>query len=138
MNKEQLAELLGRKEPVRLITVGDLRDQSNRTLLYGYTVERDTFHVYLRDQKFHTYVYSPRYAEKPPYDDAMYYAFLPSVDVDGEYVVPNKRLYPAACDFEYCSLLLSRGVHLPFTTFEERPPAQYYGKVFGELAHGVE
>ena len=34
----------------------------NRTLLYGYTCERETFHVYIKDQKIYTVVYNTDYS----------------------------------------------------------------------------
>lgn len=48
--------------------------------------------------------------------------------------VPDKRLYPERCDYNFCLLLKERGVHLPFTTWTEPieiylddPRYPYYG-----------
>jgi len=49
------------------------------------------------------------------------------------YLIPDKRLYPAACDLEFCRVLVDEGEDLPFTTFEEREQVQYHGKILEEL-----
>mgnify|MGYP007039915543 FL=1 len=42
--------------------------------------------------------------------------------------IPDKRLYPETCDYEFCVLLKERDIYLPFTTYDEkRPLRNYYG-----------
>lgn len=106
----------GYGEPI--ITIDDLKDKSERTLLYGYTTDRTTWHVYLLDGRITLAVY--KYNEAPTCIDND--TWVPST------LVPNKRLYPECCDFEFCCLLKSRGVYLPFTTWQDREPKQFYGK----------
>lgn len=94
---------------VRLITAYDLTDKSGRTLLYGYTVERHTCHVYLNyEELIKCVVYENR--------DCEVVQFFPDRN---EHYVQNKILYPAKCDFEFCKLLKEAGVDLPFTTFDK-------------------
>lgn len=45
-----------------------------------------------------------------------------------EYYIPDKRLYPEACDYHFCKLLKDKGVNLPFTSYNERrTKADFYG-----------
>jgi len=99
-----------------------LADRAPRTLAYGYTCDRNTFHVYLGDDGFiHKVVYS--------YDNELLVHRTESDSLGLDECVPDKRLYPEACDYDFCLLLHAGGVNLPFTTWSEgRRPAQYYGK----------
>lgn len=111
-------ELVRNIEPISYkLTIEDLEDKSDRTLLYGYTSDRYTWHVYVLNHEIITLMYG--FGEIREIH----------VDEDTEYV-PNKRLYAECCDFEFCSLLAERGVHLPFTTFNGD---WEYEKYYGEL-----
>lgn len=91
---------------------------ADRTLLYGYTCERDTWHVYIKDCVIHKVIY--KYGKDP-----MEYA----VNDNSEFI-PDKRLYPETCDFKFCSILHRLGYELPFTSWDnEREVKQYYGKI---------
>jgi len=89
-----------------------------RTLLYGYTCDRETHHVYQDEAGgIHIYVYQNNLgAPETP---------IRKVDVSGDGIatlddlVPNKRLYPQHCDHEFCLYLKDHGVHLPFTAWGE-------------------
>lgn len=117
MNKNDFLALGDIEELVHKLTIDDLEDKSDRTLLYGYTCDRYTWHVYVENQEIIT----------------LFYGFGEMKEVyvsEDRYYVPDKRLYPECCDFEFCALLKERGVHLPFTTFnEDREYSQYYGKL---------
>lgn len=98
----------------------------NRTLLYGYTCERETFHVYLKDQKIYTVVYNTDYSIVEPKPKNMRQIEVKS----NSDFVPDKRLYPERCDYHFCLALKERGVDLPFTHWsEEVAPNKrgYYG-----------
>jgi len=89
-----------------------------KTLLYGYTCNRETHHVYQDHAgRIHIYVYQKNLGEPE--------TSIHEVDVSGEGIatlddlVPNKRLYPQHCDHDFCLYLKDQGVHLPFTTWEE-------------------
>lgn len=107
-----------------LINTKDLLNAKDRTLLYGYTCTRETFHVYLKNNEIHTVIYNNDYSgdcTKPK--DMRELAIKSNYDY-----VPDKRLYPETCDYEFCNLLKERGIRLPFTGFnEERPLRDYYG-----------
>lgn len=114
MNRKQHELLMGRK----VIEFADLQDKSERTLLWGYTCDRASFHVYVKDEEIKVVMY---FSDKDIEELNIQY--------NSQYV-PDKRLYPEACDYEFCSLLAQDGVNLPFTTFnDEREPKQYHGKV---------
>lgn len=100
-----------------LLSVTDLTDQSARTLLYGYTVERHTWHVYLDAQGAITVL---RYREIGGRSMLISATCGPSGGCESnEDYVPDKRLYPESCDEEFCRLLHQAGISLPFTTRTE-------------------
>lgn len=102
-----------------------LKDKTPRTLLWGYTCARDTWHVYLgQDQKIHLVVYNSR----------LLLRHQTSFTTDGS-LIPDKRLIPQDCDFETCAFLSRIDVSLPFTTWDDKPSAAgaFKGKVFEEL-----
>lgn len=125
MNKQEF-ELVNFtiSEPEVVISPDDLENKSDRTLLYGYTCDRDTWHVYIKDEVIHTIWYNSR-------EDDIVICELPNY-ISNEQYIPNKRLYPECCDFEFCSLLKNKEVHLPFTTWDDnrdREEEQFYGLI---------
>lgn len=120
MNKHEY-EALERTEN-SLISVDCLANKAPRTLLYGYTLERDSWHVYLDENgKILTVKYG--YGEDAPIKQI-------NVSWNEEYI-PSKRLYAEKCDFEFCSLLKQRNISLNFTTptFETEFNDQYHGRI---------
>lgn len=113
---EQLKAVEEVKEAV--LTSNSLINKEDRTLLYGYTCDRETWHVYIENNQIHTVKYK---SQDNPH--------ILSIKTNEDYV-PNKRLYPAKCDLEFCSLLKQKGIRLPFTTWENNvEEKQYYGKI---------
>lgn len=127
MNKNQYLQLTTEAAPELFrADASVLVDQTPRTLLYGYTCDRETWHVYLADGAIHKVVYG--------YPKSLELYVHQSQGLTLEDCVPNKRLYPEACDFEFCSLLTSRGINLPFTVWSDtRPPAAFHGEVVSDL-----
>lgn len=79
-----------------------LWNKKPRILLYGYTISRKSFVIELNfDGKICKYV------------DDIEISFNNINDC-----VPSKRVYPAKSDFEFCKLLQSYGIDIPFTYFE--------------------
>lgn len=116
-------ERLSNDVAVSVIQLGDLKDQSPRTLIFGYDCDRNTFHVYIdpKDQLIHVALYSERFSA--PDQDAGALILSHTFGVDGgasenKQFLPNKRIYGESCDFEFCMLLKQRGETLPFTTFD--------------------
>lgn len=102
MTKQEYDLLYGNNN---LITVNDLRNKEDRILIHGYTLERDTFIIELNNGKFIKII--EQYNKKP--------VFL-SIETNYDFI-PDKRVYPKSSDFEFCKLLISRGIDIPFTSF---------------------
>jgi len=103
------------------IEASELTDQTDRTLIYGYTVERLSFHLYLENGTFHRVIYD---------GDKVFLAGETGVEsLALAQCVPDKRVYPERCDFEFCRILKSRDVSIPFTTFDPNVEARaFYGE----------
>jgi hypothetical protein len=91
-----------------------------RTLLWGYDTDRNSWHVYNTDAG-HIRLYIYRGGE-----EVKFQTMFSSL---GE-LIPNKRLYPEACDYDFCRHLANQGIHLPFTNYNTaRPVSTFYGIV---------
>ena len=40
-----------------IIKAEDMSNTEDRTLIYGYTCERESFHVYIKDKEIHVVIY---------------------------------------------------------------------------------
>lgn len=81
----------------------------DRTLLYGYTCARDTFHVFKLANELHVIIYDHNNdITMHRHGDA-----LPA-----KQCVPDKRVYPESCDFYFAVLLREREVNIPFLPFD--------------------
>lgn len=139
MKKEWFAQLSEiDKAAEAVIGIQELEPYTyNRTLLYGYTCERETFHVYLKGRKIYTVVYNTEYAINYNKELGSFTRGEPKpngmrqIEVkSNKDFVPNKRLYPERCDYHFCRALKERGIDLPFTSWsEEVQPNEkgYYG-----------
>lgn len=116
MTKEQYEFLIKLPADSKIDTDLSTKD---RTLIYGYTCDRQTFHVYIKNKKIHIVQYD--------YHGNSIIEF-PVFSAIG--CIPNKRIYPEACDYGFCCFLHNEGVTLPFTTYnEERPQQTFYGRI---------
>lgn len=123
MTKQEFDSICDREAP--LICGNDLKKQNDRTLLWGYTTSRASWHVYLADGVIHTVMYD--YGKEPE----------KQLVLNNAGYVPNKRVYPEASDFEFCKLLVDRGVCIPYTSFSSsREPQKYYGKTLSVNLEG--
>jgi hypothetical protein len=88
-----------------------------RTLLYGYDCDRNSYHLYIDASTGEVilYIYDTRDLKE-----------VTNVTADGIFayseLVPDKRLYPQYCDYEFCMFLRAHGVYLPFTDYNEPTP----------------
>lgn len=107
------------------ISGSSLQNATARTLVWGYTLDRNSFHVYLDEfGVIHRVIYDHQNIVLS-HDEG---EFLP------ESLSPDKRAYPEACDYEFCRLMASLDNGLCFTTFNEnREKTRYHGKVISEL-----
>lgn len=129
MNQAEFLSLENFKEKDRLIKGSNLINQTPRTLLWGYDCERNSWHVYL-DTEGKIVRVSYYYPNKLiAYDSEL------NLTVNEQYL-PNKRLYPEACDLEFTKLLIEQGIDMPWTTFnEEREPKLWHGLCADELVN---
>lgn len=124
MDRQQLDALTHHEEEVNTMIRLQASDYTRnatrdpKTLLYGYDCERNTHHVFQDHSGFiYLYVYRPNGNK----DETV----VRKLDLmeDGvkalQDIIPDKRLYPQYCDYDFCVYLKERGVHLPFTTYEE-------------------
>lgn len=114
-----------RPEP-QVVTAKCMYNQAERTLVYGYTADKDTLHVYLEAGVIHKVVYNFKgelLLHKTERDGLMYAECAQA-----------KRIYPETCDFDFCALLKRRGVALSFYVWaNNRELAAFYGKRRAEL-----
>jgi hypothetical protein len=126
MNKILFEQLIGiSKSEEKIISAKDLSDCTDRTLLYGYTCARDTWHVYLKNKRIVVVKYNNEYSRGTAIPKNMTYINVKS----NLGFVPDKRLYPERCDYEFCLLLKSKGIELPFTSWNDEvtETKTYYG-----------
>ena len=98
----------------------------DRTLLYGYDCDRRTWHVYQQHGWLHHVIYIGSNREFDFIDSA--------AKMNARGLVPNKRLYPEACDFAFCCELKRLDIHPSFTTIGQLAPrdpgATFIGRIF--------
>jgi len=122
MNHDQFTLL--NSNGISKVSAANLTDLKLRTLLYGYTLDRDTHHVYVMGGEIHRLIFNT-------YTNVLKHA---SGSIDVLDLVPTKRLYPERCDFTFCHLLKGMGVYLPFTTFDHSW-SQPIGQTFAGYTH---
>jgi hypothetical protein len=119
MSPQELEYL--RRAPVPDTMIGIIPGK-DRTLLYGYDCDRRTWHVYQQHGWLHHVIYSGSNRE---------FDFIASADARG--LVPNKRLYPEACDYDFCRELKRLDIHPTFTTIGQLAPrdpgATFIGRI---------
>ena len=99
----------GEETPIGILDLDPFT--KDRTLIYGYTCDRNTFHVYVKNRQIHTIIYNIDYSQDTPRPKDMREI---TIKHNQDYV-PDKRLYPERCDYIFCKMLEKRGVSLPFT-----------------------
>ena len=124
MNQLQF-QILGKVESIPVVIGLDDIDKTPRTLLYGYTCDRNTWHVYVYGDHINRFVY--QFNGETILHNAEHF-WVPRL------LIPDKRLYPQYCDFLFCEKLKALGVSLPFTNYTE--PTQK-GPFFGKLFQGT-
>lgn len=96
-------------EPV--LTIEDFAGP-DRTLIYGYTCDRDTVHVYLTDGELH-YVLSGGAAGQR----GGILRYEHGTSLPAELLRPNKRAYPARTDLTAALRMAQLGFELSFVGF---------------------
>jgi len=125
LNRIDFLTLADIKIPEVLLSVEDLNDRSDRTLLYGKTFDGNIYHVYLEDGKIHAINYNDR-EEQPK-------LYIVNIANNQDYIPKEMFLSPEKSDFEFCKLLKERGIGLPVSSWKEIAEKQIcYGKVLSE------
>lgn len=128
MKKSEFTKLEKRAVSGGIVDASVLKNKYPRTLIYGFEINRETRHIYL--------------SEAGELVDVTYNhnkVLLREVrgSLDLHECVPSKRAYPSACDYEFCALMLKRGVKVVFTTFDPRPDIQYHGALSESLVTAI-
>ena len=123
-NKLKTERTGGGPQPVDLASM--LQNKADRTLIWGYTPEKDSFHVYLQDQTIVRLVFA--YKAAVPKEMEAGTEYFPAT------MVPAKRVYAEASDAEFCGLLRRLGVDFSFAPFNpERAPKQFHGETLEDF-----
>lgn len=124
MDSTQFADLMARENPSRYIHAEHFTGP-DRTLLYGYTCDRHTFHVYLQDGWIHRITYTGTLDHSLIRHDAMadWWAFN---------LIPDKRVYPERTDIDFARMLQVTGARVPYLTFDP----ERYERAKDTLMHG--
>lgn len=118
MNKEDFEHLLEKVSPYEtILSVDDLHDKSDRTLLMG-DYGHFRWHVYLKNKKIRVADYEG------------YSLIERFVESNLDFAPNSYTFYPEYCDYEFCKLLIERGVDMEFEEYEPvSKEEQFYGKV---------
>lgn len=112
MTPEEFGQLKGKPS---LIDVEELSSWEGRMLIYGYNLDRKAYEVKLErtDAEYSTF-------SRPEFvitvDDVETYR---ATTINAHRCIPDKRVYPERCDYEFCALLISRHIHIPFLSYSE-------------------
>lgn len=125
MTPEQIDLLTSLKEKVTsdyALKLSDITDDlSDGTLLYGYDVDRRTYHIYAQGGKMYGTIYTSRVV----YEDK----FEITTKFELARFVPNKRLYPEMSDFEFCKYLQEKEIPFTLTNYGAREFQTFYGRI---------
>ncbi|MFB8310284.1 hypothetical protein ACFC5T_17175 [Streptomyces sp. NPDC055961] len=133
MNLADLNRLRSETKHLRTVDTQDIPG-AERTLLLGYTCDRDTWHVYVRGAYLHVLVYNHVTRVVVRYEKHFHWQ---AADL-----VPDKRVYPESTDLEFARLLTSHGVDLQFASFDTarfdrlaRKP--FHGAIYDSATRGL-
>ncbi|MGD1524229.1 hypothetical protein [Vibrio owensii] len=124
MTIEQLKEIEAEvTESAPTVSAHEIFNHQPRTLLWGYTADRDSFHVYLDGTGIiHRVIYTRAGGEH------VILSHMKGIELKAELLVPNKRTYPEATDFEFAKLLKDKGIRVSYTSYkEDREESDFYG-----------
>jgi hypothetical protein len=143
MNQTQL-DWLSRKPKIK---ISELEDCSDRTLLYGrikketagYAGEHNlSFHLYIKQEMFHFTAYETNTRvplgvvfKSFKYRDEITPDMIITSGINMKYI---QHFYPECCDYEFCTLLKSKGIILDFKNLDkDRPTKIYYGILYEDM-----
>lgn len=124
MNQQDYVRLKRSAAEQPAVRVTDLKNQEPRSLMHGYTMEGNSFHVYLgEDGEIHVLTYKQvRFPETATPTELEYMVVKYTHGLDGGVAsnldfVPSKQAFPESCDYEFCEALKLRGVDVRFRAY---------------------
>lgn len=110
MREDQYDALMAAENPAKYIEAASFLG-ADRTLLYGYTCDRESFHVYLSGGLIHRYVYTGTLDHTPISHRAQekVWAFD---------LIPDKGVYPESTDYLFAQMLQRLGARVPYLPFD--------------------
>ena len=125
MNLQQTTFLSQYLESTSTVKVCELKNKSDRTLMYGYTCERNTFHLYIKNETFFCVVYD---------HDKNFLSKFSTTAISVNDCFPNKRVYPESCDYEFSMLLASKNARPAYLAFNPEREEKVKNLIFhGEI-----
>ena len=89
------------------ISIDELGNASDRTLLLGETKEGEVFHVYLRDNRINRVRYNPECPQ--------HYSHVAETMLASAFLVPaGGKVFAEFCDVDFCRQLVLRSIYIPF------------------------
>lgn len=130
LTKQDMEDLALQDETVpQLFSIRDLDDTTPRTLVFGYTADRFSHHLYINKKYMVTLaIYDLSRLLSVKFDAIPY-----------SEVFPNKRVYPECCDLELCQFMVSKGFRPSFTNYDSNRPHPFHiGPYWGRLLVDLE
>lgn len=131
MNREELEEVNALASAPPMALADSLRPEVDRTLMYGYTCDRDTVHVYMHNGMIHILYYNS--SGKVAHRSAPQFGL--------ELLVPEKRAYPENADPALAKMLALAQVpidYLPFDDERYMAVQNHAGTYWGETLESLD
>lgn len=123
MTEEQMNIIWNFEKKEHLLCEEDFDNKEDRTLIYGYTCDRETFHVYFKNKKIRVIKYGG-------------YKNIPLTEINpktNQDFIPDKRVYPDASDYNFCLKLREFGYEIPFTSYKTFAKETFYAKIIEDF-----
>ena len=100
MNLEEKALFQKMNNPTNIVSILDLPESYEGTLLYGYNCDGSTLHVYAKNEEIHAVTYDSDH-------NVIKHLHRGGLEVDDCY--PNKRVYRQETQYFFAKILVERG-----------------------------
>lgn len=110
MDAEQLEKIrtIQKRDHRPKVMAAQFAAGGDRTLVYGYTVERDTFHLYVKDGRLHRFIYREGLA------GLTVTSYEQAASMHARDMVPSKAIYWRRSDYEACWFLAVLDTYMHF------------------------
>ncbi|MFB8290205.1 hypothetical protein [Kitasatospora purpeofusca] len=110
MNLDQWTSLRETPAPIAGVSAAEIGGP-DRTVLFGFTCERLSWHVYLADGQIHLATYDSQTAQVTVHQRREYW---PAAEL-----IPDKRVYPESTDWRFAQLMVARAIAVPYRNWDE-------------------